>query len=114
MEYHEYLDTWRRLDWWKLSALMEYHEVSVDGSCQHSWSTMRSWSAMRYPVGGTISTCSYGSTVDESLSVTDTQVASTVEVLFLTRPAVNRVPCFALFLLRSCIGKAQDTSLFCL
>ena len=33
-----------------------------------------------------------GSTVDESLSVTDTQVASTVEVLFLTRPVLVRVP----------------------
>ena len=32
------------------------------------------------------------STVDESLSVTDTQVASTVEVLILTRPVLNRDP----------------------
>ena len=32
------------------------------------------------------------STVDESLSVTDTQEASTVEVLISTRPVLNRVP----------------------
>ena len=31
------------------------------------------------------------STVNESLSVTDTQVASTAEVLFLTRPVLIRV-----------------------
>ena len=32
------------------------------------------------------------STVDESLSVTDTRAACTVEVLFLTRPVLIRVP----------------------
>ena len=32
------------------------------------------------------------STVDESLRVADTQVASTVDVLISTRPVLNRVP----------------------
>ena len=49
------------------------------------------------------------STVDESLSVTDTQEASTVEVLISTRPVLNRVP-----LSDHAIRMAQDTSLFCL
>ena len=49
MKYHEYLDTWRRLGWWKLSALMEcreelvwklsalveYHEVLVEVDNTH-------------------------------------------------------------------------------
>ena len=51
MEYHE--------EFVKVDTVMEYHEELVDVvTLVELWESLHSWSAMRYSVDGTISTCS--------------------------------------------------------
>ena len=73
---------------------VQHKPSSFANKRDESQSRQRSWSAMRYSVDGRSTPArvwTMRSTVDESLSVTDTQVTSIVEVLFLTRPVLNRV-----------------------
>ena len=82
---------------WKLSALMECHEELVDAVplvelcgafVLMEWHEGSRWTERSAPAN----LWTTRSTVDESLSVTDTHAASIVEVLFLTLPVLIRVP----------------------